>query len=362
MFALQARRIISLSNKLIVRKLRNRKLPGPNPGLDERLTAFKKDGVKIDEDDAEEFIEGSEGTFFNVDEAYNKHMNESLGNNENLRYQIVKEKYFKESLPNFLTWSEKEQIRHLANTMPNEWTPERIAESFPVTKNVVKKLLKFPWKPATEQRIARHDESAMRNWRELNEGTLNIPETLRQHFLKFSHRTIPPLNKSSIKEDLTQEKIGEYESIIRRCATNEYVNESNDEINPKIHVNIEKAKDNSKVTLDELANKIKKRLEEGDVNLSDKIIIDSISHLPKDDVSNDNIQLQTDSHEEKNLAEFKEDPKGIQQSFVGTSYPERIRIPKNAYKRDATYKVNDCFYDYDGRFLYRVIGMTGNKS
>lgn len=38
-------------------------------------------------------------------------------------------------------------------------------------------------------------------------------------------------------------------------------------------------------------------------------------------------------------------------------YPEKIRIPKEKYKRGSTYKVNDCFYDYDGEFLYRVPGM-----
>lgn len=41
-------------------------------------------------------------------------------------------------MPNLLTWSEKEQIRHLATAMPDEWTPQKLAESFPVTEAVVK--------------------------------------------------------------------------------------------------------------------------------------------------------------------------------------------------------------------------------
>lgn len=55
-----------------------------------------------------------------------------------LKHNIIKERYFKENMPNLLTWSEKEQIRHLASTQPDDWTPKRIAESFPVTEQVVK--------------------------------------------------------------------------------------------------------------------------------------------------------------------------------------------------------------------------------
>lgn len=73
-----------------------------------------------------------------VGEAYNEHQNETLIGKYELRHRIVKEKYFKENMPNLLTWSEKEQIRHLASSEPDEWTPEKIAESFPITVPVVK--------------------------------------------------------------------------------------------------------------------------------------------------------------------------------------------------------------------------------
>lgn len=38
-------------------------------------------------------------------------------------------------------------------------------------------------------------------------------------------------------------------------------------------------------------------------------------------------------------------------------YPEKIRIPKGKFKRGCTYKLNDCYYDDSGLFLYRVPGM-----
>ncbi|XP_047505708.1 neugrin [Pieris napi] len=365
MFAVNTRRLLRLGTKVFVREIRQRRLPGPNPGLDNRLEEFRKGGIKVTDDDAEEFIEKSDSTFFDVGQAYNEHFNETLIGKYKLRHQIVKERYFKENMPNLLTWSEKEQIRHLATTMPDEWTPQKIAESFPVTEAVVKKLLKFPWKPATEQRISRHDASAMRNWRELKEGTLDIPENLRQHFLKFSERTIPPLKKSSIKIDVTQEeKMGEFERIIKKCASEGHSeNENLTENETNVHNNTEKVKkDNKKLTLDELSSKIKSRLEKGkNVDLPDQLIISSVSDVSKakPNISQDIELSNIDESKLSEVTDFKEDSKKLE-VLSGTNYPERIRIPKKAYKKNATFKVNDCFYDHDGRFLYRVIGMTEN--
>lgn len=202
----------------------------------------------------------------------------------------------------------------------------------------------------------------MRNWRELKEGTLDISEELRQHFLKFSDRTIPPLNKKSIKIDLTQQqKIGEFESIIKRCAEKENINNDNKEdLDTENNETNEKnvKKDYKRITLDELATKIKVRLHEGEtIDVTDKIMVDSISSSNQKNYlsSTPDIDLIAYTKTENKLTEFKENDNKL---FSGLNYPERIRIPKKAYKRGATYKINDCFYDHDGRFLYRVMGLT----
>lgn len=39
------------------------------------------------------------------------------------------------------------------------------------------------------------------------------------------------------------------------------------------------------------------------------------------------------------------------------SYATRIKIAKSVYKPGMTYRINDCYYDYDGEFLYRVPGV-----
>ncbi|CAH2087461.1 unnamed protein product [Euphydryas editha] len=370
MLAVNAKRILYACENILIRNfITNRKLEYPrgNPGIDNRIKAFRQDGIKIREDNVEEVIEDSESSFYNVDDAYDEHLNETLIGKHDLRRHIVKEKYFKEYMPNLLTWSEKEQIRYLASTQPQEWTPQKLAESFPVTENVVKKLLKYPWKPATEQRIARHDASAMRNWRELKEGSLDIPENLRQHFLKFSERTIPPLNRKSIKIDISQEKIGEFEQIVRNLSSNEKIEsnnkiDDNDESNTTENEKPNLKRDYRRVTLDELANKIKSRLDHGqNVDVPDRIIVDSLTTYEKSKTTPDSskeIDLMHTMNEEKQLTQFKENEKDV----IGVDYPERIRIPKKAYKKGATYKMKDCFYDDDGRFLYRVIGMSNNEN
>lgn len=375
MIGIHLRQLYRTCDKVIIRNLRNRKVESrnPNPGINRQVKAFQADGLQVREDNFEEIVEQSESDFYNVGEAYNEHQNETLIGKYELRHRIVKEKYFKENMPNLLTWSEKEQIRHLATTQPDEWTPEKIAESFPVTEQVVQKLLKFPWKPATEQRIARHDQSVVRNWKELKEGSLDIPPELRKHFLKFSDRSIPPLNKASIKIDITpeQEDIGEFERIVRKCAEKE--NKANTENVPddkgtlalaspqatnseKIHS--KQKKDPKITTLDELAARIKNRLEKGgNVNINDRMIMTSsktqsptITEKVKEEM-----ELFHESHKENGIMEYEnksQDPNEIM------NYPERIRIPKKAYKKGATYKVNDCYYDHDGKFLYRVLGMS----
>ncbi|CAD0202245.1 unnamed protein product [Chrysodeixis includens] len=372
MIALRLRHLYRTCDKVIIRNLRNRRLEvkSANPGLGNQIKAYEKDGLRVNEENVEEFIESSESDFFNVGQAYDDHMNETLMGKYELRHRIVRDKYFKENMPNLLTWSEKEQIRHLASTEPDEWTPEKIAESFPVTAPVVKKLLKYPWKPATAERIARHDASVMRNWKELKEGSPNIPPEIRKHFLKFSNRSIPPLKQESIKIDITpgRRDLGEFERIVRKCAEKETETTPNNNENTLVKLNAgasegddkfiqSKKRDPKIVTLEELTMKIKKRLDKGSkVDINDQMIAGSVNTGKKAvsvNIENE-LEVFNDQYEESGVVEFKnkaDDPMEVM------NYPERIRIPKKAYKKGATYKVNDCFYDHDGKFLYRVLGM-----
>lgn len=70
MFVARLRPLYYISDKVIVRNLRNSRLnvTGANPGLDRRIKAFQNDGLKIEDEDAEEFIEKSDSDFSNVSE------------------------------------------------------------------------------------------------------------------------------------------------------------------------------------------------------------------------------------------------------------------------------------------------------
>lgn len=204
----------------------------------------------------------------------------------------------------------------------------------------------------------------MRNWRELKEDSLDIPQELREHLLKFSERTIPSLNKESVKPSAMEEKMGEFEKIIRRCAENkdkETDVEANDSTDVALYSpsNMNNHnKDRKRVTLEEMAAKIKNRLESGKgIDLPDQILLSAV-HSNNLEISSKKLSKEIDFHdaEQSNaVAEYK-DTDEKQTSIM--EYPDRIRIPKKAYKKGATYKVNDCYYDHDGKFLYRVLGMS----
>lgn len=48
---------------------------------------------------------------------------------------------------------------------------------------------------------------------------------------------------------------------------------------------------------------------------------------------------------------------GEQSTYFVYDYPEKITIPEDKRVEGKIYKVNDCYYDEKGRFLYRVPGM-----
>lgn len=68
---------------------------------------------------------------------------------------------------NLLTWDAKEQIKYLNLNYPEEWTVERIVESFPIDEASCRKLLKSHWAPRTLEELIKHDEKVIRNWAQL---------------------------------------------------------------------------------------------------------------------------------------------------------------------------------------------------
>ncbi|XP_076443344.1 uncharacterized protein LOC143281929 [Babylonia areolata] len=87
-----------------------------------------------------------------------------------VKKKMLERKVFKQPQEiNLLTWNAKQQIRYLNEEFPDEWTAEQLAESFPVSLEGVKQLLKNSYMPRSEQEIAKHDRRVVDHWRQLKE-------------------------------------------------------------------------------------------------------------------------------------------------------------------------------------------------
>lgn len=125
--------------------------------------------------------EDDEKKLFNMDEdlgLYTKNENffhqkvidEDVKRRKKIKMGIIKKKIAKiegEKYRNtgLLTWDAKEQIKYLNLNEPEVWTPERIADSFPITVESCKKLLRSPWAPKTLDQLIEHDQKVMDNWK-----------------------------------------------------------------------------------------------------------------------------------------------------------------------------------------------------
>lgn len=87
---------------------------------------------------------------------------------EKLKLKILKRKYFKDPQEtNLLTWETKQQICFLNREFPEDWTVDRLVQSFPVSRNGIIKLLKSSYVIKTPEKILEHDLKVKQRWKEL---------------------------------------------------------------------------------------------------------------------------------------------------------------------------------------------------
>lgn len=116
------------------------------------------------------------------------------------------------------------------------------------------------------------------------------------------------------------------------------------------------------VTLPHLQRKLERDASMGkNIDEGDKLMLKEISNK-KDD--SDVVELNS-LQREMAIIEKKHQPSQIQvsktpkQDYSFLEYPLKIRIPDKVRKKGGLYKLNDCYYNGDGYFLYRVPGMVG---
>lgn len=355
--------------------------------------------------DVEAFQEDPEITYdadFNeLAKSYEEHEHEMALKKEQLKYYVVKNRYFKsEQQPNFLTWAEKEQIRYLNKQDRDEWTPERLSQSFPAVEEVIVKILKANWTPSSMKRIQKHDENVRKNWVLMKSGEMKgLDPDLQEHLKKFSNRNFDSnqnayaqTNNEQIQFKFPKPTSKEFLQLVTSCSKITQKTNDNkkshieDKQNPLINAKSSKFKLPEKfrkeaITFDELV----KASEFSDTEQNDEISL-SVS-MPKDDHLQKSVENSTDSvastpHETEQLA-YVEEPNendvvdltpesskrtekyaviksSLAKSDVNVVPPirEKIMIPRRLHKRFGVYKLYDCFYDDRGYFMYRVPGLT----
>ncbi|XP_066146604.1 neugrin [Euwallacea fornicatus] len=354
-----------LYSKQAARYLRN------DPGINRRKKIFET-SIQTEED--YEF-DDLESDFMAVDKSHKEYLRESRLLKEKEKYLLVKQKYFKEKLPNFLTWQDKELIRYLHNQEPNEWTIEKLSEGFPALPEVIQKIIKGKWTKTDQSKILNHDKSVLQNWNNYKNGNLtDLPEDLKEHLNKFSNRrltlhsnfiTSPTISIGPKKGGEFSEIITSYQNLKHNTNDRVSIENENSEDRDKLHVTLNqtyKTKSRSQeITLRELEKDVAKKAKKGQASPEERLIIEQSGFNKVTQNNSQIIQLKPD---EKNLVKYRGRKSEVTLTEKKTRdvshliYVEKIKIPSDIYKKGYTYKMKDCFYDSDGLFLYRVPGMT----
>ncbi|CAH1372957.1 unnamed protein product [Tenebrio molitor] len=323
----------------------------------------------------EEFtnLEDLESDFMEVHKTHKDHLKEMQLLKEKEKYYIVRQKYFKEKFPNFLTWHDKEQIRYLYRTDPEEWTIDRLSEGFPALPEVIKKIVKSNWSKTKQHKITNHDNSVQKNWKLFKEGQMSdLPQELIEHLNKFTNRelnfkpfvlpqsqlNIVKYQNSKIKPDFS-EIISSYEKLTKGTFTKQNIQTTDTVAKPPPNETYMESSEYSKksITFEQLQMKLSSKFESGrEVSEEESRIVHAVKldENKNENVKTDLIDLKQDKYQTTSPVQYF---KKTERDYAHLNYPEKISIPKAIVKKGYIYKLNDCYYDDDGEFLYRVPGM-----
>lgn len=333
-----------------------------DPGIRRRLKLFSDDFVENDP----EFLETLDSDFMNVHHASKEFEGEEKKFQQKVTTMMVGQKYFKEKGINFLTWNEKEQIRILNQQNPHEWTAEKLSESFPADPLSISKIIRNKWQPRDEARIWKHDESVRKSWQKFKSGELQVEPILSEHLRKFAHRDFNSISKPTENRKLgtviRKPRHKEFSSIITSC-------KKYSEQKPPVGEEVPRLEHATAFSFP----KHRPNDPEKDSYLLKTETTKTLKNMPLEEYQkySPDIVLPTKTTEQHPAApSTMKAVKKLQDVSVTTlssnetkalkslEIQEVIKIPKSVYKKDATYKVGDCFYDDDGEFLYRVPGLT----
>ncbi|XP_070490019.1 neugrin [Chironomus tepperi] len=326
------------------------------PGINKRLQYFKEDMIANEDP---EVIDSMEPNFMNLGDTHRQHERDVKRMREKVQLMIVGKKYFKEKSPNFLTYNEKEQIRTLHEEDSEKWTVDKLSESFPADPYAISQIIRSKWIPKDTNRIFRHDESVKRNWKEFNEGKMEIDPILAEHLKKFAFRDINKLAERAPNKRLGIEfpkpKSNEFLSIVTSCS--KYKDEES-EVKQIESSELRMPKQRPGVDDNTFIMHGKKRFSSESITLADlqeknPDINMQVKLYETETVDTNLPTIKFKAHDESNYISLPKDEK----LFNKLKIQEKIKIPRKEWKKGKIYKVSDCFYSDDGEFLYRVPGL-----
>ncbi|KAG0419222.1 hypothetical protein HPB47_004278 [Ixodes persulcatus] len=344
---------------------------------------FRK--VKLGTDDpSEPYDEDVEDVLNRPEEYYDRHQD------------IILRKYFK--VPpetNLLTWAAKQQIHHLHTLDPEEWSPERIAECFPISAQGARKLLKTQFLEATPERIREHDLGVSLKWKALKEGRFDdgISPVTRQLYLEGK------LNATSRQlrvQSRYNRKPGEFSRLISGYLHLKNKEEASDADVPKrempyedrhlkdlesattlkslkrhgSHVRFQEYKDAAleRIGSDpEIEGEWSKWLQERGVNPQASEDVVDVPHAeafvessaPVSEIQPGSVDEMFEIYRDRTLDRTLPENarKDLEYPLTGEAPFERqIKIPPRLKKKNAAsmYRVGKCYYDEDGEILFKV--------
>jgi len=341
---------------------------------------------------------------------------------EQMKSSIKKQKMFRKHFRDFaqkevslLTWVEKENIRYLTETDPEQWTPEAISQAYPISPDGVEKLLKSSMKLRRSKDVKKHDEVVAQRIRDIKAGNVEMTRELEERLkirdaiplkvgdlgmtaedmVELSYCKVPKalgefaqLVAPSEKENSSKE---EPEQVVKYIKDGEYYNPSElATINPEIKPEMTKQelrrilparklmtfgefeanmrqKETSKSMSADMKYMLSLKSQSSRNPGTENILSQNEIELPNDDNTSFPSKIKkyknpTETGTVSVTVEGKEgyiyDPEtGYQKPYESASskIEDRITIPDELRKSGATYKVGDCYYDEHGEFMYRVL-------
>lgn len=158
---------------------------------------------------------------------FSKTFTDYVKDEQHLKYKIkanrMTKKHYRDQLPRemcFLTFAERENIKYLCETDPEEWTPEAISECYPISPQGVNKLLRSSLKFRRIKDVVEYDKAVQYKVKLVKEGKIPMTEEMEK---RLKIRDAVPLRVGDLGVNLSEDqfvesglpkKLGQWASMV----------------------------------------------------------------------------------------------------------------------------------------------------